>query len=107
MGRVCDVMEILQSRLATATSRPPARDIRDTVNPPRGFDQSVMLTSYRVWDYPNFLILRVIIVRPYFDYIWRSRVKDKKNVSDFILSNIFIPHLSSLVSPLRIFLFQG
>ena len=51
MGRVCDVMEILQSRLATATSRPPARDIRDTVNPPRGFDQSAMLTSYRVWDY--------------------------------------------------------
>ena len=50
MGRVCDVMEILQSRLATATSRPPARDIRDTVNPPRGFDQSAMLTSYRVWD---------------------------------------------------------
>ena len=51
MGRVCDVMEILQSRLATATSRPPVRDIRDTVNPPRGFDQSAMLTSYRVWDY--------------------------------------------------------
>ena len=51
MGRVCDVMEIPQSRLATATSRPPARDIRDTVNPPRGFDQSAMLTSYRVWDY--------------------------------------------------------
>ena len=51
MGRVCDVMEILQSRLATATSRPPARDIRDTVNPPKGFDQSAMLTSYRVWDY--------------------------------------------------------
>ena len=43
-------MEILQSRLATATSRPPARDIRDTVNPPRGFDQSAMLPSYRVWD---------------------------------------------------------
>ena len=37
--------------LATATSRPPVRDIRDTVNPPRGFDQSAMLTSYRVWDY--------------------------------------------------------
>ena len=51
MGRVCDVMEILQSRLATTTSRPPARDIRDTVNPPRGFDQSAMFTSYRVWDY--------------------------------------------------------
>ena len=50
MGRVCDVMEILQSRLATATSRPPARDIRGTVNPTRGFDQSAMLTSYRVWD---------------------------------------------------------
>ena len=44
-------MEILQSRLATATSLPPARDIRDTVNPPRGFDQSAMLPSYRVWDY--------------------------------------------------------
>ena len=51
MGRVCDVMAILQSRLATATSRPPVRDIRDTVNPPRGFDQSAMLISYRVWDY--------------------------------------------------------
>ena len=51
-GRVCDVMEIPQSRMmATATSRPPARDIRDTVNPPKGFDQSAMLTSYRVWDY--------------------------------------------------------
>ena len=32
-------------------SRPPAWDIRDTVNPPRGFDQSAMLTSYRLWDY--------------------------------------------------------
>ena len=33
--------------------RPPLRDIRDirdTVNPPRVFDQSVMLTSYWVWD---------------------------------------------------------
>ena len=48
-GRVCDV-EIQQSRMATATSRPPVRDIRDTVNPPRSFDQSAMLTSYRVWD---------------------------------------------------------
>ena len=37
--------------MATATSRPPARDTRDIVNPPRGFDQSAMLTSYRVWDY--------------------------------------------------------
>ena len=45
------VVEIPQSRIATATSRPPVRDIRDTVNPPRGFDQSAMLTSYRVWDY--------------------------------------------------------
>ena len=53
MGRVCDVMEILQSRLATAMSQPPARDIRDTVNPPRDFDQSAMLTSYRVWDYDD------------------------------------------------------
>ena len=49
--RVCDVVEIPSSRMATATSRPPARDIRDTANPPRGFDQSAMLTSYRVWDY--------------------------------------------------------
>ena len=40
-----------QRNQPTATSRPPARDIRDTVNPPRGFDQSAMLTSYRVWDY--------------------------------------------------------
>ena len=52
MGRVCDVVEIPQSCMATtATSQPPARDIQDTVNPPRGFDQSAMLTSYRVWDY--------------------------------------------------------
>ena len=51
MGRVCDVVEIPQSRMATATSRPPAGDIGDTVNPPKGFDQSAMLTSYRVWDY--------------------------------------------------------
>ena len=29
-GRVCDVVEIPQSRMATATSRPPVRDIRDT-----------------------------------------------------------------------------
>ena len=50
-GRVCDVVEIPQSRMATATSRPPARDIRDTVNPTRDFDQSAMLTSYRAWDY--------------------------------------------------------
>ena len=50
-GRVCDDVEIPQSRMATATSRLPARDIRDTVNPPRGFDQSAMLTSYRMWDY--------------------------------------------------------
>ena len=49
-GRFCDVVEIPQSRMATTTSRPPAQDIRDTVNPPRGFDQSAMLTSYRVWD---------------------------------------------------------
>ena len=43
----CDVMEILQSHTATATSRPPTRDILDTANPPRDFDQSVMLTNYR------------------------------------------------------------
>ena len=49
-GRVCDVVEIPHSRMGTATSRLPARDIRDTVNPPRGFDQLAMLTSYRVWD---------------------------------------------------------
>ena len=36
MGRVSDIMEIPQSRMTTATSRPPLRDIRDTVNPPRG-----------------------------------------------------------------------
>ena len=42
-------MEIPQSRMATASSQTSARDIRDTVNPPRGFDQSAMLTSYRVW----------------------------------------------------------
>ena len=51
MGCVCGVMEILQSRMATATSQLPVRDIQDTVNPPRGFDQSEMLTSSRVWDY--------------------------------------------------------
>ena len=51
MGRIRDVVEIPQSRIATAMSRPPVWDIRDTVNPPRGFDQSAMLTSYRVWDY--------------------------------------------------------
>ena len=28
---------------------PPVRDIRDIENPSRGFDQSAMLTSYRVW----------------------------------------------------------
>ena len=50
MGHACDVVEIPQSRMATATSRLPVRDIRDTVNPLRGFDQSAMLTSYRVWD---------------------------------------------------------
>ena len=50
MGRVCDAVEIPHSRIATSTSRPPARDIRDTVNPPRGFDQSAMLTSYLLWD---------------------------------------------------------
>ena len=52
-GRIRDVVEIPQSRMATATSRPPVRDIGDPVNPPRGFDQSAMLTSYRVWDYAS------------------------------------------------------
>ena len=52
-GCVCDVVEIPQWRMATATSQPPARDIRDTMNPLRGFDQSAMLTSYRVWDYSD------------------------------------------------------
>ena len=52
-GHVRDVVEIPQLRMATATLRPPARGIRDTVNPPRGFDQSAMLTSYWVWDYWN------------------------------------------------------
>ena len=51
MERVWDVVEIPQSRMETATSRPPVWDIRDIVNPPKGFDQSAMLTSYRVWDY--------------------------------------------------------
>ena len=32
-GRIRDVVEIPQSRIATTTSRPPVRDIRDTVNP--------------------------------------------------------------------------
>ena len=80
MGRVCDVMEILQSRLATATSRPPARDIRDTVNPPRGFDQSAMLTSYRVWDYgvnlmswSNFCVL-VWLFLPWRDFFTLSDI---------------------------------
>ena len=49
-GRVCDVVVIPQSRMATATSRPLARDIRDTVNQSSGFGQSAMLTSYRMWD---------------------------------------------------------
>ena len=49
-GHVCDVVEIPQSLMATATSGPPLGNIRDTVNPPRGFDQSAMFTSYRVWD---------------------------------------------------------
>ena len=53
-GRVCDVVEIPQSRMATATSRPPARDIRDTVNPPRGFCQSAMLTSHRASKWAKF-----------------------------------------------------
>ena len=43
---------------ATATSRPPARDIRDTVNPPWGFDQSAMLTSYRVRDWKDKTVSR-------------------------------------------------
>ena len=47
-GHVCDVVKIPQLRMATAASRQPARDIRDTVNPQRGFDESAMLTSYRV-----------------------------------------------------------
>ena len=34
-------------------SWPPAQDIRDTVNLPRGFDQSAMLTSYLECDYLN------------------------------------------------------
>ena len=64
-GRFCDVVEIPQSCMATATSRPPAWDIRDTVNPPRGFDQSAMLTSYRVWDYsPNLRTVSNVVVSP-------------------------------------------
>ena len=46
-GRVRDVEEIPQSRMATAKSRLPVRDIRDTVNPPRGFDQSAMHSADR------------------------------------------------------------
>ena len=49
MGCVFDVVDIPQLCMATVTSGVPVRDIRDTVNPPRGFDQSAMLTSYRVW----------------------------------------------------------
>ena len=49
-GTCCDVVEIPQPRMATAISRSPVRDIRDTVDLLRGFDQSAMLTSYRVWD---------------------------------------------------------
>ena len=56
-ARVWDVVEIPQSRMATGTLRPPARDIRDNWNPPGGggggggrVDQSAMLTSYRVYD---------------------------------------------------------
>ena len=49
--------------MATATSRPPAQDIRDTVNPPRGFDQSAMLTSYRVWDYVIETLSALLIFR--------------------------------------------
>ena len=51
IGRVCDIMKIPQSRMATATSRPAVWDIRDTVNLPRGSDQSAMLNSNWVWDY--------------------------------------------------------
>ena len=50
MGRVCDVVDIPQSRMATATSGPSVRDIWETGNQPRGFDQSAMLISYRVCD---------------------------------------------------------
>ena len=71
MGRVCDFVEIPQSRLATATSRPPAQDIQDTVNPPRGFDQSAMLTSYRVWDYT---LAPVPVVIPSSDEIYVTSV---------------------------------
>ena len=48
-GRVCDV-DFPQSRMVATTSWPLVGDIRDTVNPPRGFDQSAILISYRVWD---------------------------------------------------------
>ena len=37
-------------RLCMAKWRLPLRDLRDNLNPRRGFDQSAMLTSYRVWD---------------------------------------------------------
>ena len=48
---VCDIVEIPQSRMATTASRPPVRYIRDTAKPRMDFDQSVVLTSYRVLDY--------------------------------------------------------
>ena len=50
-GRIRDFVEIPQSCMAIATSQPLVRDIQDPVNPPRGFDQSEMLTSNWVWDY--------------------------------------------------------
>ena len=43
---VCDVVDIPQWRMATATSWPPARDSRDTVNPPRALtNQQCSLTN--------------------------------------------------------------
>ena len=69
--------------MATATSRPPARDTRDTVNPPRGFDQSAMLTSCREWDYiVNFILASYKVHMNFLRYsyemksnlfIWNSR----------------------------------
>ena len=41
----------LECRIHWFESSPSVRENRDTVNPPRGFDQSAMLTNYRVWDY--------------------------------------------------------
>ena len=47
----------LECRIHWFESSPSVRENRDTVNPPRGFDQSAMLTNYRVWDYSENVVL--------------------------------------------------